>query len=87
MKTRTDKDSINLKLKVKYNLRFESIACPPAMSRTGFATLAPGTRVAVQTTNFVEKRASFYEIRSAKADLLSEFVQHRCQARVLHGPG
>ena len=39
MKTRTDKDSINLKLKVKYNLRFESIACPPAMSRTGLAGL------------------------------------------------
>src|SRR6478752_6274293 len=75
MKTRTDKDSINLKLKVKYNLRFESIACPPAKSRTGFCNVGA----------WHPRCGPNYEFRSAKAGLLSEFVQHRCQAWVLHG--
>jgi|SRR5689334_14778983 len=85
METRTDKDSINLKLKVKYNLRFESIACPPAMSRTGFCNARAWQPRCGPNYEFRSKTGRFYESRSAKAVLLSEFVQHRCQAWVLHG--
>ncbi len=47
------------------------------------ATPAPGTRVAPDSTNFVEYSPQLLEFRSRDPVLLSEFVQHRCQTHVL----